>query len=62
MPERGVITRELRDLSVDATLLIPFKYATKRAINVAIHRVRQEGLDFSSDVSGFEFATVTRTK
>ena len=60
MPERGVVARELRALGVGATLLIPFKYATKRAINIAIHRVRKEGLEFTSDISGFEFAQITR--
>ncbi len=62
MRDRGVITRELRSLAVGDTILVPFKYATRRAINLAIFRVRQEGLDFTTDMSGYEFANITRTK
>ncbi len=62
MTARGVVARELRELPVGDTLIVPFKYYTANNIRVAVTKLRSEGLDFAYDNSGDAHSVITRTK
>ena len=61
MNARAILSRELADLPVGATLFAPFKYCTANNVKSTISQMRQKGLDFTYDNSGTEYSIITRT-
>lgn len=61
MNSRAVLARELRDLEIGETLIVPFKYCSCNNIKATVSLLRKNGMDFSYDNSGREHSIVTRT-
>ncbi len=61
MNSRAVLGRELRDLPLQATLFVPFKYCSVQNIKRTVSYLRGEGMDFIYDNTGTEYSIITRT-